>query len=195
MDVIANRIELLSLLPRHGNVAELGVFEGEYANNILKYNNPWKLFLIDLWGYWNHDTPSYSAYFNHIIPKFMDNDDVRIIRKSSLHASEDFPDNFFSWVYIDSTKQYEYTMDEIKAYYPKVETGGYICGHDYMLPNVDIDLDEELPKWVYSERKFSKVKEAVTQILDDGELDLEFKYITNELNGNGCLSFALQKIG
>jgi len=191
MEIIENRVELLSLLPKYGNVAELGVFEGAYAQKILRYNDPWKLYLIDPWGYWNHKSASYHAYFNDIIPKFIDDDTARIVRKSSLDASVDFPDDFFSWVYIDSTKKFEYTMDEIKAYYPKVKEGGFICGHDYMLPNEE--EGDNLPTWIYKEREFSKVKEAVTQILEDGELDLEFKYLTNEFNGNGCLSYALQK--
>jgi len=48
--LLPNRNELLSVLPKNGIVAELGVDEGHFSDLILNINNPKTLHLIDLWG-------------------------------------------------------------------------------------------------------------------------------------------------
>lgn len=47
--VLTDRIELLSRLPKNGAVAEIGVAKGDFSENILRINSPRKLFLIDAW--------------------------------------------------------------------------------------------------------------------------------------------------
>src|SRR5688572_10847027 len=47
---VLNRVQLLSLLPEGGVVAELGVNKGGFATKILRHVKPAKLHLIDPWG-------------------------------------------------------------------------------------------------------------------------------------------------
>src|SRR5205807_1793650 len=48
--VVTTRFELLTLLPSNGIVAEVGVDEGHYSENILRLSNPKRLHLIDVWS-------------------------------------------------------------------------------------------------------------------------------------------------
>jgi hypothetical protein len=52
-----NRISLLSLLPKFGRVAEIGVAEGEFSQEILARTTPKHLHLIDPWVH--QEVPGY----------------------------------------------------------------------------------------------------------------------------------------
>lgn len=56
---------------------------------------------------------------------------VQYYRKSGncVHL---FQDNFFDAVYIDTDHRYEDVLCETMTWLPKVKTGGFICGHDYI---------------------------------------------------------------
>jgi hypothetical protein len=51
-----------------------------------------------------------------------------------------FPDEHFDWVYIDSNHTYEAVKEDLEMWLPKVKNGGYICGHDYILPREVLNL-------------------------------------------------------
>ena len=81
--------------------------------------------------------------------------------KSSLEAVEMYDDNSLDFVFIDSSHEYEETLAELKAWYPKVKSGGIFAGHDYPCwPGVKqavdeffVELDEEFENselsWIY----------------------------------------------
>lgn len=48
-----------------------------------------------------------------------------------MEAAEDFPDEYFDWVYIDANHQYDFIREDLKIYYKKVKRGGFITGDDY----------------------------------------------------------------
>ena len=77
--IITDRVKLLELLPKHGIVAEVGVFRGEYSELILKWSNPEKLYLIDLWEADKHEKHVVQKFGNQLIYK-----KVEIMRGSSL---------------------------------------------------------------------------------------------------------------
>lgn len=57
--------------------------------------------------------------------------------KSIIHVEEDleclkkFKDNYFDWVYIDLSHDYNHSMQELKILKNKVKKSGIICGHDW----------------------------------------------------------------
>jgi cephalosporin hydroxylase len=55
-----------------------------------------------------------------------------------------FENNSLDFVYIDANHAYNYVVQDIELWYPKVKKGGYLCGHDY------IDMD-----W-YNDPNFSE---------------------------------------
>ena len=42
-----------------------------------------------------------------------------------------FPDNYFDWVYLDSSHLYKQTLDELELLKAKVKDNGIISGHDW----------------------------------------------------------------
>jgi len=57
-----------------------------------------------------------------------------IITKSTQGADL-FQDNSLDFVYIDANHAYDYVVEDMEKWYPKVKNGGYLIGHDYL----DID--------------------------------------------------------
>jgi hypothetical protein len=130
--VLLNREELLKQLPKYGMVAEIGVDEGAFSDKILRICHPERLHLIDIWA-----TKRYSEdKFNHVKKRFYSKLNlgiVRIHRKLSTVAAEDFADEYFDWIYIDTDHSYEVTINELIKYENKVKKNGIIAGHDYIL--------------------------------------------------------------
>lgn len=54
-----------------------------------------------------------------------------LIRKKSHDAAEDFPHEYFDFVYIDGNHVFAYVADDIHTWTKKVRKGGIIAGHDY----------------------------------------------------------------
>ena len=89
--------------------AEIGVNHGlnaEYIRNTLKVV---VLYLVDAVDYGINGLM--VGYSNDIVKKFQD--------------------GWLDFVYIDANHQYEYVLEDIKLWTPKVKKGGVIGGHDY----------------------------------------------------------------
>lgn len=175
--MLTDRKKLLELLPKNGMVAELGVAAGCFSSDILNYNKPKQLHLIDIWGSDRYNEGLLDN-IKKIFVQEISSKEVLIHRKLSHHAALDFPDEFFDWVYIDTTHSYAQTKLELELYAPKIKSGGIIAGHDYIMGN-----------WGKS-FKYGVI-EAVHEFC--ATHNYEFKYLTMDLSENQ--SFAIKKIG
>lgn len=64
-------------------------------------------------------------------------DMVRFIRSDSADAAQHVEDASVFAVYIDASHTYEGVLADVRAWLPKVRSGGRLCGHDYGAPGVD----------------------------------------------------------
>jgi hypothetical protein len=72
---------------------------------------------------------------------------VRPIKMLSLEAARLYPDASLDLVFIDANHFYSDVCADIKAWLPKVKTGGYLGGHDYVFGDgVRKAVDELLQK-------------------------------------------------
>lgn len=178
-----DRIGLLSVLPNNSVCAEIGVWLGEYSEAIIKCSNPKELYLIDMWDVQELKTEAYADYYihftkteqylgvyNYLLNKFSSNENIKLIRSDSVEASANFSDDFFDWVYIDADHSYQGVTNDLNAYYKKVKTGGFLCGHDWNAPE-DAGVNDAVLDFVKSN-------------------DVEFIGITNEKNWS---SYVLKK--
>lgn len=132
--LITDRNALLELLPKRGVSSELGVANGAYTEQILKINAPQKLHLIDIW----HSERYNETLFKDVCSKFaseLSTGQMQIHRKLSTKAVDDFPEQYFDWIYIDTSHCYEGTKAELELYASKIKPGGIIAGHDYTMGN------------------------------------------------------------
>lgn len=135
---------LLVYLPGGGDIAEVGVAEGDFSAKILEHCTPRSLALIDLWAH--QDDAEYKLDLNNVADheqerrcravrdRFAaqcDSGLVSIIRGDSVAAASSFADRTFDFVYIDGNHTYQGVRRDLEAYYPKVKDDGFICGHDF----------------------------------------------------------------
>jgi hypothetical protein len=131
--------ELLKNFP-DGRGVEVGVFKGEFSKHIVE-NWGGTLYMVDVWQ--PLDEKQYNDTSNHsqnedVYEQAMKSiegyeDRAIMIRTSSEIAKNLFQDGSLDFVYIDANHAYEFVKDDIKFWYPKVKSGGYLCGHDFLL--------------------------------------------------------------
>ena len=142
--IFKSRKELLSWIPSGAVVAEVGVQEGFFSEEILQCQ-PSQLHLIDCWDYQSpevytdHHANTSQAYhddlYQKVVAKFMPdikNKRVIIHRDYSSNALQTFENETFDWVYIDANHAYEFVKEDLALAYQKTKPGGFICGHDYV---------------------------------------------------------------
>jgi hypothetical protein len=138
----ADLIRKIGKLFPNGKGVEVGTFKGTFAREIL-LNWPGHLYMVDVWRGLNDN--EYQDGSNHSIHKdafelTMLNidgfeDRATMIRTKSTQGADLFQDNSLDFVYIDANHAYDYVVEDIKTWYPKVKKGSYLLGHDYL----DID--------------------------------------------------------
>jgi hypothetical protein len=138
-----NRIELLDkILPQidGGIGVEVGTFKGEYSKEIIKRFNG-TLFMVDVWNELSNeyiDASNHKNFKNGVYGECINNikgfeDRAIMIRSNSKIASNFFKNDSLDFVYIDANHAYDFVKEDINLWYPKVKSGGYVMGHDYIL--------------------------------------------------------------
>jgi hypothetical protein len=135
---------LLRFLPKGGHVAEIGVAEGEFSQQILEICKPAALHLIDPWEF--QDRSDYLAdgnnvnqkaqdwRFTNILKKFegaVSTGQVHVHREYSQDAAMKLPDHYFDWIYVDAMHTYQAVLSDLTMFRSKIKPGGFILGHDY----------------------------------------------------------------
>lgn len=128
-----NRTDLPKLFAklRFNNGVEVGTREGDYAELLCKANPNLKLICVD--PYLEHQAKHYEPAKARL-SKY----GAEIIRKKSMDAVGSFGDNSLDFVYIDGNHRFEYVMEDIMKWVPKVRKGGIVAGHDYAVDTMDV---------------------------------------------------------
>ena len=132
--LLPSRYQMLDELPKHGNVCELGVANGDFSAHILRHCKPAKLHLVDSW-----ESERYSSDRQLIQERFADAIAAGLVVVHvgrSIDRLVEFPDHCFDWVYIDTVHDYLTTARELAISRQKVKAGGIIAGHDHTPGNI-----------------------------------------------------------
>ncbi len=152
--VASERENLVSFLPQGAVGAEIGVAKGDFSEVLLDRARPARLHLIDPWSHLeagDHDARAYldevahspgcfspPAYnelgdqqYRTACQRFAGHPEVVINRQFSYKAVRDFADRYFDFVYIDGNHTYEYVLQDLLDFAPKVKDDGLIMGHDF----------------------------------------------------------------
>ena len=144
-DKVSARESVLKRLPRHSVGAEIGVFAGVFAEQIIKAVDPVEFHLIDPWkalhnqshaeSWYGEMTQDYMDALHVMVSQALDNEMrsgvVKIHRDFSANVLPGFADNHFDWIYIDGDHAYEAVAHDLEASFAKVRPGGLIAGDDY----------------------------------------------------------------
>ena len=120
------------------NICEVGVRNGTNFDKMLLHN-PMLAVAVDAWiddGVIGNNDRGYeqkelNIQYETFKERMKDKPNVEIIRGYSSQVSRGFTNNFFDLVYIDANHTYEGCYQDILDWYPKVKSGGVLCGHDY----------------------------------------------------------------
>lgn len=166
-----NRETLLQLLPKNAVICEIGVAEGNFSQKILDHTQPQKLHLIDPWIYQDRD--DYTNDHNNtsdeegelrskaVHKRFKEQTDlgnIEIHRAFSYDVVDQFPDEYFDWIYVDAVHSYQGAKEDLERFLPKVKQDGLIIGHDYA-------------NHLYARQKGFGVVEAVDEFCLENDLD------------------------
>ena len=138
---------LLKTLPHDSVGAEIGVWRGNFSEKIIRVVKPKKLHLIDPYLYRETSNYQNALYggksgsqkvlddiYHSVVEKFkkeIATGQIVMHRKLSEEAAQEFPDDYFDWIYIDGDHQYEFVKKDLELFFTKVKPGGLITGDDY----------------------------------------------------------------
>jgi SAM-dependent methyltransferase len=119
---LADRVDMLVLLPKGGKVAEVGNFFGDFSVKIVEAIQPVEFHTFD----WNLDKirPENRTALNlHGSVFFHDGDPATTFMK--------FPDRSFDFIYLNKSKNYGGVWNELTESLRMLNPGGYIVVNDY----------------------------------------------------------------
>jgi cephalosporin hydroxylase len=158
-DMVAER------LPDNCKIAEVGIANGKsaiyLAEKILSLGKKIDRFvLIDSMQYGGN--VQIQTIVNHLVKSGV-GESCELIIKGSLDASCEFPDDYFDYVFIDASHEYELTKADVRLWHRKVKGDGYLAGHDYLSTEVRCAVDEVLPTFtVYvNQQNPTKILESI----------------------------------
>ena len=118
--------------------AEIGVWTGEFSEQICQANPSVQLLCVDPWLKY----PDYNEKKNNqgrldeaynIASHRLGMYDCVLMRMTSMQAAATVPSDFLDFVYIDGNHSKYFVDADLAAWYPKIRSGGIIAGHDYQL--------------------------------------------------------------
>jgi hypothetical protein len=174
--LLPSRADLLRALPKGGIVAEVGVDQGDFSQQILSIVQPDKLHLVDAWSSDRYHAGKGQSVEDRFGAQIADGT-VEIHRGLSTDILPTFDDASFDWIYIDTGHGYALTAEELQLAFPKVKDTGSLAGHDYITANYEKD------------QRYGVV-EAVHEFCV--ERDWELNYLTSETHQHR--SFAISRI-
>jgi len=133
------RLELVNVWEelKYESIVEVGVFKGEFSEEILKRNPQCHMYCVDPWSTYkfNYRTEEMQLrFYNECLKRlkpFIDGDRVTIIKKYSHDAVNQFEDNSLDVVYLDGDHHFDQIVIDIIKWHKKIKIGGMMAIHDY----------------------------------------------------------------
>jgi len=139
---LAGRERIIELMPRRAVGAEIGVFTGLFTERLIARTDPARLYLVDVWHLlYGERFPSWGPYTDDgrletaaalaaVRKRVGDRPGVEIVVSDSLSWIKALPNDHLDWAYLDTSHQYQATLDELEALGPKLRRNGVILGDD-----------------------------------------------------------------
>ena len=143
------RNHFLARLPKQAVCAEIGVWTGDFSDQILSMTLPRELHLIDPWSFqpiypnrWYGGGAAKSqadmdGIHQSVVRRFQGCPNVWVHRLESHRAAEQFATATFDWVYIDANHCYEAVKQDLATWLPKLKPNGLLTGDDVNWPGED----------------------------------------------------------
>lgn len=122
------------------SIAEIGVFEGQFAQDILASIKPSIFYMVDLFSGkavsgdkdGNHvKQVEMEPIYDQLKAKYAGEHSIQVVKKSSNEFFQALDENHLDAVYIDADHSYKGCKADLEAALRVVKNGGFILGHDY----------------------------------------------------------------
>lgn len=115
--------------------AEIGVWKGEFSEQLCLANPDLHLLCVDPWAWY----PEFLAQKNHKDLKGAWREakgrlaryHCTVQRALSTHAAKTVPNGSLDFVFIDGNHAEAFVRRDLEAWAPKIRRGGILAGHDY----------------------------------------------------------------
>ena len=112
--------------------AEIGVKHGDFAEVLIKACPGLKYIGVDPWIAYGRAVSQPRANRRYACTKErLKSYDTTLMRMSSMEAVKDIPDGSLDFVYIDGRHEFDFVMEDLIHWVPKVRHLGIVSGHDY----------------------------------------------------------------
>jgi Methyltransferase domain len=139
-ELYSTRSDLLSIIPENSIILEIGVFRGEFAEELLE-TNPKELYLVDIWtGGWgsgdkdgnnhHHIDDMLEVYLN-LTDKYKTFSEVKVIRSPSTSFLNWCEPNTFDVIYVDGDHEAPAVYGDMVNSLTAIKNNGWLMGHDY----------------------------------------------------------------
>lgn len=127
-------------IPKGKIGAELGVLKGILSTILVDITKPKELHLMDPWYFleanwgWCDGNQSTIDALRTLLKsnkKNIEEGKVFVHVQDDLKTLNLFPDDYFDWIYVDSSHEYNHTVAELKLIEKKIKSTGIICGDDW----------------------------------------------------------------
>lgn len=181
------RQEMMMSIVRPGmNILEIGVWKGEFADFLYKLK-PRHLILVDPFegivssGDQNGNNVQHadlSVVYRTLLLNIQKAGipNIQVIKEYSFNVLPKVPDNYLDIVYVDGDHSYEGVKRDLALAWPKIKSGGFLCGHDYRINHIKCQNNYNFG-----------VQRAVDEFLQEKGLRLYAEAL------DGCTSYAIKK--
>jgi hypothetical protein len=120
--------------------AEIGVAEGIYSKVLCTHIPNLHLLAVDLWDTYDRGDEWHKARMKNrdeqerclaLAHAKLDAYGATFIRKPSVEGARDIADDSLDFVYIDGNHSFDYVMQDMIVWSPKVRVDGIVALHDY----------------------------------------------------------------
>lgn len=114
---------------------EVGVFQGEYTRWLLRGIPGLNLTGVDVWEsygvYKDFENADLLAAYDIARANVAKWPNCKLIKGRSVDVASEFRDESLDFVFIDGNHAYEFVVQDLAAWTPKVRSGGIVYGHDF----------------------------------------------------------------
>lgn len=137
--VMPSRYDVLSMMPRNMVVAEVGVAFGDFSRKILDDMHPSKFYAVDIfdeslfrWNLFEETNMTHYEWYKNRFGKEIAAGIVELKKGYSWECLEQFPDDYFDYVYLDAGHDYISVSRDVEELKRVVKAGGIIQFNDYI---------------------------------------------------------------
>jgi len=149
-----NRLNLFGSL----EMAEIGCAHGSFAKTVLRQwtgerywmIDPWKVQDVEVYKENQPTQEQYDQQFAECEELSKRDARVRIIRDTSTEAAKQFKTGQLVCAYIDANHSYRSAMEDMDAWWDKVQPGGIMGGHDFRMKTDEgwfCEVEEAVKRW------------------------------------------------